>query len=330
MVRPGSVLTAGPGPSAPADSPPARPQLPQLPASRTTSRPTALTQQTLVHGIVSLAQLHFYLRESTRFCTTKGPAPVLLSSTPKRSKHGTGCKQSHSSRQRGQGPRNSHHPGRHDRRQLLARHRRARQGPAGNWTDKTEWHNLVAFQRTAEIVRDYVKKGTQLYIEGKIQTRSWDDKESGQKKYRTEILVNDLHLLGGRGEGASRPAAPNAPRRLRHQPATRRPRPRTGKRLRRTGHHRRRHSLLNGVWTPPPDHAPSLCLCPCARCRSHSRVRAAPQRNHLSAHRAAAAAGRSTDACAHRRRQLRHGAAAVRPGQRAEPAPEALARAASG
>jgi single-strand DNA-binding protein len=72
----------------------------------------------------------------------------------------------------------------------------------GNWTDKTEWHNLVAFQRTAEIVRDYVKKGTQLYIEGKIQTRSWDDKESGQKKYRTEILVNELNLLGGRGDGS--------------------------------------------------------------------------------------------------------------------------------
>jgi single-strand DNA-binding protein len=73
----------------------------------------------------------------------------------------------------------------------------------GNWQDRTEWHNLVAFQRTAEIVRDYVKKGSQLYIEGKIQTRSWDDKESGQKKYRTEILVNELTLLGGRGEGGS-------------------------------------------------------------------------------------------------------------------------------
>lgn len=73
----------------------------------------------------------------------------------------------------------------------------------GNWTDRTEWHNLVAFQRTAEIVRDYVKKGTQLFIEGKIQTRSWDDKESGAKKYRTEILVNELSLLGkpGGGEG---------------------------------------------------------------------------------------------------------------------------------
>jgi single-strand DNA-binding protein len=71
----------------------------------------------------------------------------------------------------------------------------------GNWGDKTEWHNLVAFQRTAEIVRDYVKKGTQIFVEGKIQTRSWDDKESGAKKYRTEILVNELSLLGGRSGG---------------------------------------------------------------------------------------------------------------------------------
>ncbi|HEY5055230.1 MAG TPA: single-stranded DNA-binding protein [Acidobacteriaceae bacterium] len=79
-----------------------------------------------------------------------------------------------------------------------------RKDAQGNWSDSTEWHNLVAFQRTAEIVRDYVKKGTQLFIEGKIQTRSWDDKESGQKKYRTEILVNELSLLGkpgGGGEG---------------------------------------------------------------------------------------------------------------------------------
>jgi len=72
----------------------------------------------------------------------------------------------------------------------------------GNWTDKTEWHNLVAFGRTAEIIRDYVKKGSQIYVEGKIQTRSWDDKTSGEKKYRTEILVNDLTLLGG-GSGRS-------------------------------------------------------------------------------------------------------------------------------
>ena len=76
-------------------------------------------------------------------------------------------------------------------------------GADGQWTDKTEWHNLVCFQRTAEIVRDYVKKGSQVFVEGKIQTRSWDDKTSGEKKYRTEILVNELTLLGGRGEGGS-------------------------------------------------------------------------------------------------------------------------------
>jgi single-strand DNA-binding protein len=73
---------------------------------------------------------------------------------------------------------------------------------AGNWTDRTEWHNLVAFQRTAEIVRDYVKKGTKLYVEGKLQTRSWDDKETNQKRYKTEILVNEMVLLSGRGEEA--------------------------------------------------------------------------------------------------------------------------------
>lgn len=75
----------------------------------------------------------------------------------------------------------------------------------GNWQDHTEWHNLVAFGRTAEVIRDYVKKGSQLFIEGKLQTRSWDDKESGQKKYKTEVLVGDLTLLGGPA-GAKPPA----------------------------------------------------------------------------------------------------------------------------
>jgi single-strand DNA-binding protein len=76
------------------------------------------------------------------------------------------------------------------------------QDAQGNWQDRTEWHALVAFKRTAEIVRDYVKKGTKLYIEGKLSTRSWDDKESGQKRYKTEIVVFDLSLLSGREEGA--------------------------------------------------------------------------------------------------------------------------------
>jgi single-strand DNA-binding protein len=75
--------------------------------------------------------------------------------------------------------------------------------PQGNWQDRTEWHNLVAFTRLAEIVRDYMKKGSKLYVEGKIQTRSWDDKETGAKRYRTEIIVNDISLLSGRDEGSA-------------------------------------------------------------------------------------------------------------------------------
>jgi single-strand DNA-binding protein len=70
----------------------------------------------------------------------------------------------------------------------------------GEWQDRTEWHNIVAWQRLAEIVGEYVKKGQKLYIEGRIQTRSWDDKD-GQKKYMTEIVANDLVLLSGRGDG---------------------------------------------------------------------------------------------------------------------------------
>jgi single-strand DNA-binding protein len=72
----------------------------------------------------------------------------------------------------------------------------------GNWVDKTEWHNLVAFQRTAEIIRDYVKKGSKLYVEGRLTTRSWEDKDSKKKVYRTEIIVNDLSLLSGKEEGS--------------------------------------------------------------------------------------------------------------------------------
>lgn len=69
----------------------------------------------------------------------------------------------------------------------------------GNWQDRTEWHSIVAWQRTAEVVGEYCKKGSQVYIEGRLKTDSWDDKETGQKKYRTDIIVNDLVLLGGRG-----------------------------------------------------------------------------------------------------------------------------------
>ncbi len=74
----------------------------------------------------------------------------------------------------------------------------------GNWADRTEWHNVVLWQRLAEIANEYLKKGGKVYIEGRLQTRSWDDKQSGQKRYMTEIVASDLVLLGGRGgEGGS-------------------------------------------------------------------------------------------------------------------------------
>ena len=70
----------------------------------------------------------------------------------------------------------------------------------GEWQERTEWHNIVAWQRLAEIVGEYVKKGSKIYIEGRLTTSSWEDKQSGEKKYRTEIVANDLVLLSGRGD----------------------------------------------------------------------------------------------------------------------------------
>jgi single-strand DNA-binding protein len=73
---------------------------------------------------------------------------------------------------------------------------------SGEWQDRTEWHNVVLWQRLAEIAGEYLKKGGKVYIEGRLQTRSWDDKQTNQKKYMTEIVASDIILLGGRGEGA--------------------------------------------------------------------------------------------------------------------------------
>ena len=73
----------------------------------------------------------------------------------------------------------------------------------GNWQDRTEWHNIVLWERLAEIAGEYLKKGGKVYIEGRIRTDSWDDKQTGQKKYMTNIIGNELVLLGGRGEAGS-------------------------------------------------------------------------------------------------------------------------------
>lgn len=68
----------------------------------------------------------------------------------------------------------------------------------------TEWHRLVAFKRTAEIVRDYVVKGSKLYIEGQLQTRKWE--KDGEAHYTTEIIIRDLSLLENKAASASRAA----------------------------------------------------------------------------------------------------------------------------
>jgi single-strand DNA-binding protein len=75
----------------------------------------------------------------------------------------------------------------------------------GEKVEKTEWHRVVAFQRLAEIMGEYLKKGSQVYIEGRLQTRKWQD-QNGQDRYTTEIVANDMQMLGSRGgEGGGRP-----------------------------------------------------------------------------------------------------------------------------
>ena len=78
---------------------------------------------------------------------------------------------------------------------------------SGNVVEKTEWHNIAAFARTAEIVRDYVAKGSLLYLEGKLETSSWDDKESGKKMYKTQVVIRRINFLSPRPAGESHGAA---------------------------------------------------------------------------------------------------------------------------
>jgi single-strand DNA-binding protein len=95
---------------------------------------------------------------------------------------------------------------------------------SGEKQEKTEWHNLIFFRRLAEIAGEYLKKGSQIYVEGKLQTRKWQDKE-GNDKYTTEIIVNEMQMLSSKREsdsgdvsgakpdmsGAANPATKKAP-----------------------------------------------------------------------------------------------------------------------
>ncbi|MDI3260326.1 MAG: single-stranded DNA-binding protein [Sinobacteraceae bacterium] len=95
------------------------------------------------------------------------------------------------------------------------------------WTDKqsgdkkerTEWHNLVFTRRLAEIAGQYLKKGSKIYVEGSLRTRKWQGKD-GQDRYTTEIIVNDMQMLDGRGAGVAPFNAGEDPARSAKPPAT--------------------------------------------------------------------------------------------------------------
>ena len=77
---------------------------------------------------------------------------------------------------------------------------------SGVQQEKTEFHNVVAWRRLAEIAAQYLTKGRQVYIEGSLQTQSWDDKTSGQKRYRTEIVAENMIMLGNKSDNQAAPA----------------------------------------------------------------------------------------------------------------------------
>ena len=74
----------------------------------------------------------------------------------------------------------------------------------GQIVPKTEWHRVVVFNRLAEIAKDYLQKGSKVYIEGRLQTRKWQD-QNGQDRYSTEIIGNELQMLDSKPEGQSAP-----------------------------------------------------------------------------------------------------------------------------
>lgn len=83
----------------------------------------------------------------------------------------------------------------------------------GNQQDKTEFHNIVAWRKLGEICAQYLGKGRQVYIEGHLQTRNWEDTPGGKKNYRTEIVADNMIMLGSKGDstGGARPAMQSAP-----------------------------------------------------------------------------------------------------------------------
>jgi single-strand DNA-binding protein len=73
---------------------------------------------------------------------------------------------------------------------------------SNEWQERTEWHRVALFDRLAEIAAEYLRKGSQVYIEGRLRTRKWQDKQ-GNDRYSTEVIASDMQMLGGRGSGGA-------------------------------------------------------------------------------------------------------------------------------
>jgi single-strand DNA-binding protein len=81
----------------------------------------------------------------------------------------------------------------------------------GDMQERTEWHSIVMYDKLGEIAAEYLRKGSQVYIEGKIRTRKWQDKE-GKDRYTTEVIADQMQMLGSRGGGGGAPSEPREPR----------------------------------------------------------------------------------------------------------------------
>ena len=79
----------------------------------------------------------------------------------------------------------------------------------GDMQERTEWHSIVMYDKLGEIAAEYLRKGSQVYIEGKIRTRKWQDKE-GKDRYTTEIIADQMQMLGGRGGGGGASSEPRS------------------------------------------------------------------------------------------------------------------------
>ena len=92
-----------------------------------------------------------------------------------------------------------------------------RKNREGEWEERTEWHRVVLYGRQAEVAKDYLRKGSKVYAEGRLETRSWED-QSGQKRYATDIVGNEIVFLDAKGQGGGQDFA-GAPSRKQGAPA---------------------------------------------------------------------------------------------------------------